>query len=202
MGSEMCIRDRFPATAADRTGPRSSNLVAANGTAISTYGRRTLQMSFRPAHSIQHEFWVADVSRPLLGASFFREQGLLIDLQHQRLVDKSGSSFPAVPSRFRGINGLRLPTSGPYEAILDEFPSLLTPRYTGEVKHNVRHYIPTTGRPLHARPRRLEGEKLRIAKEEFLKMESLGIVRRSDSPWASPLPVSYTHLTLPTIYSV
>ena len=35
----------------------------------------------------------------------------------------------------------------------------------------------------------MEGEKLRIAKEEFLKMESLGIVRRSDSPWASPLHV-------------
>ena len=47
----------------------------------------------------------------------------------------------------------------------------------------------TTGRPLHACPRRLDGEKLRIAKEEFLKMEQLGIVRRSDSPWASLLHV-------------
>ena len=88
-----------------------------------------------------------------------------------------------------GIHGLRLPTSLPFEDLLEGFPSLLHPQYTGEVKHNVKHYIQTSGRPLHARPRRLDGEKLRIAKEEFLKMEQLGIVRRSDSPWASPLHV-------------
>ena len=63
------------------------------------------------------------------------------------------------------------------------------PQYKGEVKHNIEHYIPTSGPPLHARPRRLDGEKLKVAREEFLKMESLGIVRRSDSPWASPLHV-------------
>ena len=129
------------------------------------------------------------MTRPILGASFFTNEGLLIDLQNQRLVSDSGARFPAVASRQHGINGLRLPTSGPYEVLLESFPSLLTPNYTGEVRHKVQHYIQTTGRPLHARPRRLEGEKLRIAKEEFLKMEALGIVRRSDSPWASPLHV-------------
>ena len=114
-----------------------------------------------------------------------------IDLPNRRLVSATvpSTTFPAVLSRRSGINGFRLPTQGPYEDLHLEFPSLLLPQFTGEVKHNVKHYIQTTGRPLHSRPRRLDGEKLRIAKEEFLKMERLGIVRCSDSPWSSPLHV-------------
>ena len=127
------------------------------------------------------------MSRPLLGAPYFRDQGLLIDLQNRRL--SSGVHYAAVPSRSPGIHGLRLPTRGQFEEILEEYPSLLTPKFKGEVKHNIKHYIPTSGPPLHARPRRLEGEKLTVAKAEFLKMEQLGIFRRSDSPWASPLHV-------------
>jgi hypothetical protein len=38
-----------------------------------------------------------------------------------------------------------------------------------------------------ARPRRLDLEKHRIAEEEFLALEKAGIIRRSNSPWASPL---------------
>jgi hypothetical protein len=40
---------------------------------------------------------------------------------------------------------------------------------------------------LACRFRRLDGEKLAAAKKEFLKMERDGIVRRSNSPWSSPL---------------
>ena len=39
-------------------------------------------------------------------------------------------------------------------------------------------------------PRRLDGEKLRIAQEEFNQMEEMGWgIRRSDSPWSLPLYV-------------
>jgi hypothetical protein len=38
-----------------------------------------------------------------------------------------------------------------------------------------------------ARPWRLDPEKHRIAEEEFLALEKAGIIRRSNSPWASPL---------------
>ncbi|XP_059845924.1 uncharacterized protein LOC132405257 [Hypanus sabinus] len=54
-------------------------------------------------------------------------------------------------------------------------------------RHGVQHHIPTQGPPLHACARRLPPDKLRLAKEEFQRMEELGIIRRSDSPWASPL---------------
>jgi hypothetical protein len=53
--------------------------------------------------------------------------------------------------------------------------------------HDVLHHITTTGPPLKAKFRRLDGEKLAAAQAEFASLERDGIVRRSDSPWASPL---------------
>ena len=55
------------------------------------------------------------------------------------------------------------------------------------IKHNVQHYIKTDGPPCHAKSRRLSPEKLQIAKVEFQMMEIKGIIRRSKSPWSSPL---------------
>ena len=57
-------------------------------------------------------------------------------------------------------------------------------------KHGVEHYITTDGPPLHARARRLKQDKLDVAKAEFAEMEKLGIIRRSNSPWASPLHIA------------
>ena len=86
---------------------------------------------------------------PCWGASFFSDEGFLIDLQNRCLVSRSGVRFPAVSTRRPGINCLRLPTAGPYEALLDSYPSLLTLQYTGEVKHNRKtssHSTTTIGR--------------------------------------------------------
>ncbi|KAL1256233.1 hypothetical protein QQF64_011778 [Cirrhinus molitorella] len=56
-------------------------------------------------------------------------------------------------------------------------------------KHGVEHHIATTGPPVYARAHRLGPIKLAVAKTEFENMERLGIVRRSNSPWASPLHI-------------
>ena len=48
------------------------------------------------------------------------------------------------------------------------------------------HHIQTTGPPDFAKACRLDPDKLAEAKAEFKKMEDEGIVRRSDSPCASP----------------
>jgi hypothetical protein len=43
------------------------------------------------------------------------------------------------------------------------------------------------GPPIASKFRWLDSEKLAAAKAEFTKMEAEGIVRRSSSPWPSPL---------------
>ncbi len=54
--------------------------------------------------------------------------------------------------------------------------------------HGVEHHIHTGSHPpVFAKSRRLDPEKLQIAKAEFKRLESAGIIRRSTSPWASPL---------------
>ena len=58
-----------------------------------------------------------------------------------------------------------------------------------EVKHNTRFEIVTNCPPIFNKPRRLDPVKFMAAKKEFLKMEKLGIVRRSKSAWASPLHI-------------
>ena len=45
----------------------------------------------------------------------------------------------------------------------------------------------TEGQPIAERPRKLAGEKLKIAKTEINAMLDMGILRPSRSPWASPL---------------
>jgi hypothetical protein len=54
-------------------------------------------------------------------------------------------------------------------------------------KHKIRHTIEMTHRPAFAKARRLDPGKLCQAETEFRELEAAGIIRRSDSPWSSPL---------------
>ena len=75
-----------------------------------------------------------------------------------------------------------------YKKILQEFPEVLNEAKTlPPVKHAVVHHIETDGRPVSAKYRRLDAAKLEAAKAEFAELERQGVVRRSDSNWASPL---------------
>ena len=74
--------------------------------------------------------------------------------------------------------------------LLQEFPDVLqSDGFTAAPPcHQVRHHILTkTGPPVFAKARRLYPAKLAVAKAEFSTMEKVGIIRRSTSPWASPL---------------
>jgi hypothetical protein len=73
--------------------------------------------------------------------------------------------------------------------LLQKHSSIL---HTGDVMpeptHGVEHHIHTGSHPpVFAKARRLDPHKLEIAKAEFKKLESAGIIRHSKSPWASPL---------------
>nr|CDS33301.1 gag pol polyprotein [Hymenolepis microstoma] len=82
-------------------------------------------------------------------------------------------------SKFRFVVNLRDST------LHDNVISLQTE--ISEPKHEVRHHITTKGQPIFSRARCLHPDKLSVTKQEFQHMVSLGIVRPSNSPWASPL---------------
>jgi cleavage and polyadenylation specificity factor subunit 1 len=54
-------------------------------------------------------------------------------------------------------------------------------------KHKIRHTLETTGRPVFAKARRLDPDKLCQGDAEFRQLKAAGIIHRSDSPWLSPL---------------
>ena len=172
--------------------PATGALEAANGSKIKTFGVRSVRLNFG-TFTVHHQFFIADVPRPILGADFFAKNDLLIDVKMRQLVrfhrQDALTVLPAVADSSRGmISGLR-PT-GPVESLLDQFPDVLLSKFDSVTPaHGVQHVVPTEGPPVFARPRRLEGDKLAVAKSEFQKMLSMGIIRPSSSPWASPLHV-------------
>ncbi len=177
----------FPASATERRSQKTEPLVAANGSSIDTFGRRTipLDLGFR---KFQWSFVLADVNRPMLGADFFCSNHLLIDVYTSHIID--AKTYESVPvwhdaALAPGLNACS--ANNEFADILREFPSVMRPQFSTTTKHGVEHCIPTTGPPTHAKARRLSPEKLAIARREFAEMERLGIVRRSSSPWSSPL---------------
>ena len=175
----------FPATRYDKQRKHGAHLMAANGSRINTYGKKTFHLQLDKGRIFTHDFWIANVTQPILGADFFVKHNMAIDLANQRLVSiKQKFVLPARATRSTCPGLHRIHSQ--YEAVLEDFPELLVPSF-GSNKHGVEHHISTKGSPVHARPRRLDQEKLAAAKAEFEEMERLGIIRRSSSPWSSPL---------------
>ena len=178
-----------PASKLDKkTGPRGPPLQAANDSTITTYGTRVVCLRFGQ-RNFQARLIAADVSRPLLGADFLRTHNLLVDMRNRRLIE--ADTFSGIPCYVSTVTPTKLalvePSSNKFRKLLNEFPDLLKPFSAAEVKHGVHHFIPTKDRPVFARARRLAPDRLAIAQKEFSEMEKMGIIRKSSSPWASPL---------------
>lgn len=186
-GAEVSV---LPVTSRDKCSAcHGPALMAANHTSIRTYGHRSVPLHFG-SRLFEWKFVLADVPQPLLGADFLRANNLLVDLRCQRLVDaETFVSFPCGQATGPVPHLAALITvDNQYAQLLAEFPSITMPKFTQTTtKHGVEHYISTEGAPVHALARRLAPDRLELAKEEFRKMEEMGIIRRSNSPWASPL---------------
>ena len=171
-------------------------LRAANGTFIDTFGTRTLHLNLQ-GFKMSHSFRIARIAQPILGADFFRQHNVLIDVGAGCLKLAGGVVVEGSTARSR-----RTQSASPrYQArktvfVLSDYSHILA-QYTGITEpkfdpdhvpaHGVSHVVPTTGSPVFARARPLFAEKLRVAKGEFDKMLAMQIIRPSSSPWASPL---------------
>ena len=189
----------YPASSAQKiSSPSTTTLQAANGTSIKTFGRKTLSLCFQGLR-VKHEFLLADIHRPILGTDFFRANALLIDIAGRRLFRPSplscGDSVVHVRAKSSKLDGrlcgLRCslpPDTVAVDRLFSEFPAVTSPPVYDATppKHGVFHTVPTTGPPVFARARRLFGDKLDVARAEFDKMVQMGIIRPSNSAWASP----------------
>lgn len=181
----------IPATWRDKDQAiQGAPLHAANGTKIATFGFRTMTLILDNS-TYEARLVLADVSRPILGADFLRQHNLMVDMRGHRLVQMETCSSiscsliqqPHLENSLAAVDS----TDNQFLKLLDEYPEILRPVFSGAVIHDTEHFIETKGPPVFSRPRRLPPDKLETARKEFRDMEKMGIVRKSNSPWASPL---------------
>jgi len=179
--------------------PANLKLVAADGRKIPTWGKKMCKINFNKA-DFSYTFVLAAVSQPILGIDFLKQFKLCVDVVNEKLVpsENFSASIPVAALDHPANGGqavsqaaaVSLPSSLPTaaQALLQKYPDVVS---TGNSHphplHGISHSIETTGRPVFAKARRLDQEKLQCAKKEFQELEAAGIIRRSNSPWASPL---------------
>lgn len=167
------------------------SLAAANGTKISVFGSKLVNISFGLRREFSHSFLVAYVTKPIIGADFLHKFGLLVDIKNARLMDPVTNIDSIGVMK---IDDTLIPTSfmlenSEFNDVLKDFPEVFRePDFTIDpIKHNVLHYIQTKGPLPASRARRLNPSRLKVAKEEFEYMLQKGICRPSSSPCSSPL---------------
>jgi cleavage and polyadenylation specificity factor subunit 1 len=165
-------------------------LAGADGTSIKSWGKIYRTVSFGGRRFTDVPFVQAAVNKPILGADFFSQHKLLVDTAGNRVLDAATLLPLGEPASGKdtGLVAALSAVPPPVRSLLAEFPSVVgdgsdTPRPL----HGVQHTIETKGRPLFAKSRRLDPDKLRTAEKEFRALEKAGIVRRSNSGWSSPL---------------
>nr|CAX83701.1 pol polyprotei [Schistosoma japonicum] len=169
----------------------SVTLKVANKTKIATFGLKTLTLDLGFRRQFPWIFTVADLDLAILGMDFLERYEFLVDTKKRRLTLKETSKFTkGIESNIASLNLIQTPpvTTEKFQDILAEFPNLTKSNpQTPKTKLKVCHIIKTEGAPVFAKRRRLAPDKLKIARAEFDYMLQLGIIRPSDSQWASPL---------------
>ncbi|BHF70280.1 hypothetical protein SprV_0301333000 [Sparganum proliferum] len=181
-----------PPTPVDRRCPSPGlHFQAANCSPISTFGSRSLTPNIGLRRSFSWIFVIADVPHAILGSDLLAEFDLLVDCRRSCLLDRTTGLSVRGLTPFNDSCNLSVLDTGivcPYRDLLLQHPNIIKPQFrSGEIQHDVVHHIRTSAPPVFARPRRLAPSRLQAAKAEFEHMLQLGIIRPSESPWASPL---------------
>lgn len=171
----------FQLATLNRHNPRIQ-LVAANGSTVSSFGDRSLSLKLPEFdENVTWKFIIADVTRPILGADFLVYFKLLVDCAGKKLIKKVSVNTIDVLAN----------NSATLESFLqDNYSRVLIRDNSFTPVINTEHFIATKPcAPVHQRRRELAQDKRLFAEKEFLQLEEQGIIRRSSSPWASPLQI-------------
>ena len=186
-GAEISI---VKSTPSEKRSKYSSELISVDGSSISTYGNRTLNLCFGGVLKFRWIFVIAEVKHNILGIDFLRHFSLTIEFASSKLKSHlSQSLFPLVTKL---VCHVKFPkpflVTNEYFETLERFPDLTRPPKKEKlIKHNVVNDIVTTGFWCHARARPLPPDKLEVVRHEIEYLLETGIISCSNSNYASPL---------------
>lgn len=153
--------------------------------------QKTVELDLNLRRPFKWSFIIADVQTAIIGADLLTHHNLLIDLKNQRLIDPltssstKGSTLAAKTYNVSTIDS-RLPVI--YANLLQKYIEITKPISKPNLNNiSYAHRIITRGPPTAARARKLGGEKAEAAKAQIADMLDRGIIRPSNSPYASPI---------------
>ncbi|GBL86812.1 hypothetical protein AVEN_96045-1 [Araneus ventricosus] len=148
-------------------------LYSANGTEISTYGIKMLNLDLGLHRDFQFPFIIADITKCILGANFLHKFNLLVDINKKKLIDGI-TNFCALGDITAISSDNVVSTLNKFikfSNLLFKYPEISRPNLIPkQIKHNVKHFSATNGQHIHAKARHLDPKRLAIAKEEFAFM--------------------------------
>ena len=168
--------------------PFDIELKAANSSVVKTHGCVATEITIANLKRNYYvRFIVADVVVPILGADFFREHGLLIDVAKQCLIDPKTDMAVNLLLQQSCIESLNLVTKidDTLMRVLERNANVFD-IHADRPTPKVTFAIESTSTPRPATPYRLSPDKVRAAKAEIDKEMKLGRMVRSSSSYASP----------------
>ena len=165
-------------------------LRAANGSIIETFGSKILEVDLGFGQNMQHEFILAKVSQPILGADFLIKYGIIIDMKRKRISLDDNSYFVEGQITSTNIYAIEALHCEKARELLDKYPGL-TDYSTRRVAIDpaYEHEIITEGNAPHFKSRKLNPKMRKLTKDHFDKLLREGVVERSVSEYASPLHI-------------
>ncbi|UYV67926.1 hypothetical protein LAZ67_5002520 [Cordylochernes scorpioides] len=174
-----------------RYGTTKSTLTAANNSLMKTYVERFLNLDIGLCRDFKWRFIIADTNKAILGADVMKHFGINPDIKGKFMIDSlTKLRKRASITNFNSLSPKCLINT--YEDtflnILSRYPSQTEPpSYSTPVKHSINHQFTTKGQPTFSKPRQVNKKKIKIAKSEFERMMELGLCKRGDGAWESPL---------------
>jgi len=101
---------------------------AANGSTINIYGTKLLNVDLNLRRNFPHTFFIAQVSKPIIGADFLRKYGFLIDVKNQQLIDPTtGLTSKGSVTKCDTNTPKFFYIESEFSIILQQFPKLMEP---------------------------------------------------------------------------
>ncbi|XP_053967943.1 uncharacterized protein LOC128869416 [Anastrepha ludens] len=176
-GSDISILPRIFGNKS--AGPSSYRLFAANGNPTKTFGQHQLSLNIGLRRNFTWPFIIADVDKPIIGIDILNYYGLIIDVKKRKIIDEKpqlGVKCNSIMTPYERLSTINVGNNNMAD-LISEFKALTLP----VPSHDITHQIITTGQPIFSAARRLNPERLKIAKTEFEAMLNADICSPSKS---------------------
>ena len=151
-----------------------------------------LDVNFKTPQNYSWNFTKTDLNFSIIGLDFLNAHKLTVDVHNRCLIDKENDLI--IPLSPASVQPPKLccivPELSEFHQILAKYPNILQPPHRFErTNHGIEHAIPTNGKIVKSKLRRVSPETQKIIDKQINEWLKDGIISRSDSPYSSCLHV-------------